>query len=480
MAFGFSFGPRPLPTMPTMPTVVAPPAAVVVDAPTKSLPSASQDQQPTKSLPTPPARVTTPEAGRGFPVSTMPVRSVPEEPPLIRTTMPVPPPPGTPGPLIWRDSTPPPWSIAPRPAEPPCGPDYFPIRVGGQCVPRPGPEAIYRPPPSSQPSSFPVVGAPVSAGTQPSWAPLPAQQAILATASGASSSPVSGVASAAAPAPSGLGPLLAGAGAGFLVGGPPGAAIGAVAAHFLTRKKEATMPATPTSQFAHFSHPAFGEYAFGSWFSKAVKTVTHAASSVVSTVGAVGRAVDPTSSRSIFAGIPMVGGMITNLSRQAIATSAAGLTGGASVLLAQKGVLPKSTFGLKTTTQGFLTGATIGAGILAGGSIGAIASGVIKSGAAAGQPVPQPAQAVPVQEPVPPPVTTVTPLAQPAPAGTNLGAILAGAGAGFLLGGPIGAGIGGIAGALVKPKMPAAPVYGLSGYGAAADAVIRMRQYRRG
>lgn len=74
--------------------------------------------------------------------------------------------------------------------------------------------------------------------------------------------------------------------------------------------------------------------------------------------------IDPTYSKSLIGRAPVVGGAITQVSRMAVATSAAVVTGGASVIAAEKGLLPKSTLGAKTTLEGFATGAAVGAAIV--------------------------------------------------------------------------------------------------------------------
>lgn len=84
--------------------------------------------------------------------------------------------------------------------------------------------------------------------------------------------------------------------------------------------------------------------------------------------------LDPTSSNSWVGGA--IGSTGRDLFRQGIGTSAAILTGGASVLAGQRGWLPTGTFGARVTGRGFITGA--GIGLAVGG-----ASRAVKAGGAA-------------------------------------------------------------------------------------------------
>ena len=112
-----------------------------------------------------------------------------------------------------------------------------------------------------------------------------------------------------------------------------------------------------------------------SLFKKIKGAVKGAAGAVAKPVEAVARPVtralpkiDPTSSKSVF------GPTVATVVRPVVATSAAGLTGGASVLLAQRRILPQSTFGVKPTVQGYVAGAAIGSAALGGKALASLAS----------------------------------------------------------------------------------------------------------
>lgn len=110
----------------------------------------------------------------------------------------------------------------------------------------------------------------------------------------------------------------------------------------------------------------------GSKLKKTVKKAVSTTKKVVAAtpIGAAGRAIDLTSSRSaINRALPAkVASVVQKYSQQAVATSAAMLTGGASVLLAQRGVISTGTFGVRSTASGLVTGAVVG-GAIAGGQL---------------------------------------------------------------------------------------------------------------
>lgn len=222
---------------------------------------------------------------------------------------------------------------------------------------------------------------------------------------------------------------------------------------------------------------------FDGFFSKvknAAKSAVKATRNVVSAspVGAAGRAIDLTSSKSMInRALPSKAAtFVQKYSRQAVATSAAITTGGASVLLAQRGAISKGTFGLKTTMQGALTGAMIG-GAVAGGKLASATKNLTaapSSNVAESIPAISSSSSAPTEDaalaqtmeitgatevPVTPEATTAVDAAQSAVASAAAGApkksvlpLAAAAGAGFLMFGPIGAVAGAAAGAFLGRK----------------------------
>jgi hypothetical protein len=117
-----------------------------------------------------------------------------------------------------------------------------------------------------------------------------------------------------------------------------------------------------------------------SWLSRAAGAVTGAVSSAAGSVTHAAAQLDPMSSRSIVGGTGLY-----RVARPVVATGAAGVTGGLSVLAGQARMIPRSSFGVQPTVQGYMTGAAIGTAI-AGGKLmqslpGMIGSYVNKDGA---------------------------------------------------------------------------------------------------
>lgn len=160
-------------------------------------------------------------------------------------------------------------------------------------------------------------------------------------------------------------------------------------------------------------------------------------------IKSVGRAVDPTYSKSLIGQAPVVGSKLTALSRQAVATGAAWQTLGLSVVAGERGLISRSTFGVKPTAQGFATGAAIGGAIMGGQSLASAGAAGLKSAS----PVAAPAVSVPVTE-----SAETVGATNPAGRGRAIGPA-AGAGVGFLAGGPVGALVGAAAGYfLTRPR----------------------------
>lgn len=160
-------------------------------------------------------------------------------------------------------------------------------------------------------------------------------------------------------------------------------------------------------------------------------------------------AIDPSSSRSIFGSsvAKVMKPIATYVVKPAIATSAAVLTGGLSVLGAEKlgNAQTRSVLGVRPTVTGFVEGAAVGAVIIAAPAIGAKAASLattVGTGLAVKEITRMtggsPSTAVPVG-----PATPVNPTA---PSGSSMKGILAGAGIGFLGAGPVGALVGGVVG----------------------------------
>lgn len=133
----------------------------------------------------------------------------------------------------------------------------------------------------------------------------------------------------------------------------------------------------------------------------------------------------------------------------AVATSAAVVTGGASVVAAERGIVSRSAFGARSAAEGFAAGAAVGGAIAAGaGIMGAVTAG---AGAVATPTaiVDTPTEALLAEASMPEaPTATVA----GSGSGSGLGAALAGAGVGFVAGGPVGAVIGGVAGAIIGSR----------------------------
>lgn len=321
-------------------------------------------------------------------------------------------------------------------------PKYYPTGKGpGGPIVRPAPVATsteaaviaaasggtvaptYMTPASLPPPSW---SAPAIPSPSPDLPSIPSAETALVTSAG------EGTPASAAVAGKGRGgSLLVGAGAGFLVGGPAGAIVGAVVAGMMSR------PAT--------TPPVQGFDGFWSSLKKAVKKVGYAldVTDSSSLIRRTGRAADLTYSKGA------IGQYTYKIARPAVATVAAGYTGGLSVLAGEKGWIPRSTFGVKSTLTGYKIGASVGGAILAGKGIASVA------GAGASNIAPQ---ATPTQDviaatsmPEAPPVSVAS-TSDGAPKG-GTGALLAGAGVGFVAGGPIGAVVGGVVGyALSKRK----------------------------
>ena len=214
-----------------------------------------------------------------------------------------------------------------------------------------------------------------------------------------------------------------------------------------------------------FPRDPFRPDVYGSWLSSAAKkvkkTVGSTAGKVVGAVKTTGREVDITSSKSFTGRIPVIGKKITQVARMGVGSSTAVLTGGLSILAAERGLIPKSTFGVRTVAQAAATAAVVGLAIASGGSLATVASAGMKALGPVSS-APGGGGALPV-EPVasPPAVTPDT------PSGLSFTGPLLGAGAGFLVGGPVGAIIGGGAAfALARRGSPGAgaPAQPLSGY----------------
>lgn len=180
-------------------------------------------------------------------------------------------------------------------------------------------------------------------------------------------------------------------------------------------------------------------------FKKLGKAIGGAVKAVAKPISSVGRAIDPTYSKGL------IGRITYPIARPMVATAAAAMTGGLSVLAGEKGWISKSTFGIKPTVTGIAIGAAVGGAILTGGgilaAIGAGAGKVAQSTAGSAAP----ATSVPVVTDVP--AAGIDPATGQPKSGGGLAGAAAGAGAGFLFGGPPGAIIGAGAGYfLTKPK----------------------------
>lgn len=123
---------------------------------------------------------------------------------------------------------------------------------------------------------------------------------------------------------------------------------------------------------------------FGSWLKKLGRnvdpfyskgTVGHVTAPVTQPVSrvvrAAGRQIDLTSSKSLGG----LGRYVAPIARPAIATAAAAVTGGASVIAGERGAISKSAFGVKSTAEGYAVGAGVGLAVLGGKTIGQAVAG---------------------------------------------------------------------------------------------------------
>jgi hypothetical protein len=266
-------------------------------------------------------------------------------------------------------------------------------------------------------------------------------------------------------APGGAGPLLLGAGAGFLVGGPVGAVVGAIAGSIAGRKAQAASEEPlPAAGWAAIDAVAFG--GIGSFLKKTVRKV--------------GSAIDPRNVKKAigFVAAPIIAPSAFLLKGTTAAARAAHIPGAKSA----------DNFVGSAYRSDLVTSARYGSGVLAlvgaaavggiaaapvvgslGTSLGitgvgaATAGGKIVSGLLKGPPAAE--QTIAVQ-----------------PAGAKGAAALgpiAGLGIGFLAGGPIGALVGGAAGWFLGrsgsiPQPPTTTV-AVNGYGFGAYGIVRTK-----
>jgi hypothetical protein len=99
---------------------------------------------------------------------------------------------------------------------------------------------------------------------------------------------------------------------------------------------------------------------------KPVKAVAKPVAAVAKPVAAALKKVDPSSSKSVFGAktATVFKPVAKFVVKPAIATAAAVVTGGASILAGEKKFIPKDTFGLKPTATGAAIGAAVGGAIL--------------------------------------------------------------------------------------------------------------------
>lgn len=382
-------------------------------------------------------------------------------------------PPSVTAPSTPASTTSSPWAIASAFATKdgmPCGSKMNPYSMvyrGGKCVPNPKPPTFTigipvgeRPagtPPVVIPETIPgggIMGREIllrelqeSGGLSTPPTASSTTQAILSASSGGQIMPMNPIPSGPPSMPSveeqvvaqangqeivakregGGGTMLVGAGAGFVVGGPVGAIIGAIIASAMSKPK---------------TQPVAG---FDGFFRNLGRAAAGVARTVTQPIRAVGRQIDASSPRSFIG--RTIGSTGRSFVRQAVATSAAVVTGGASVLAAERRVIPRSVFGVQPTVQGFQTGAVVGAAILAGKTALQASKSVLTT-SPAGETSEEGLAAIEAQLAAEEQVAAGQTARAPG-AKSGLGVAAAGAGAGFLLGGPPGAVVGAIAGMLI-------------------------------
>lgn len=265
-----------------------------------------------------------------------------------------------------------------------------------------------------------------------------------------------------APKPSAL-PMVMAAGAGFLIGGPIGAVVGAFVGSRASKKPEAAQ-ATPEAVAGWAALDAIDVIAFGGLWGKVKKAAKKITKPVRTTV----RQFDITNRKALLGKVTPkpVRNVVRFVARPAIATSTAALTGGLSVFAAQRaGGRWKATYGVKPTAIGLAAGAAIGGAILAAPAVAsaigggtAITGGTAASALAVGSKIIGGAasfvggSAASAEEVVAEQGIEVSGPTAEKPSGLAALAPIAAAAAGGLLAGPIGAVAAGAAGYFLSKK----------------------------